>query len=424
MLSSDVLEVVIGLVFAWFLLSLVVSALNEGVNWALRIKAKHLWQVLSSLGGLGASGISLRAAVTPRSDDDPRPETGSSPGENSPFVDRLYARIRRSVPETAWRYKTAISYVPARVFSDAVLNLAEETVTRDSLLRAADNLGLTTARTAIEASPHEHRALKDDQVRSVIGNNSDLLFEAKQLLTIGDVEALVGGNPPLRTAVRRLGALDEDKQVAELRDALEKWFNAEMEALSRYYRRQNRKIVAVLGGLLVFVVQADSLRIVSNLWNDADLRTAVSAGATAVVGDDLPLKDLDLPKVCAGVSAATTSPATSSSTSSTTTTAPVATTTTPEDAIAEAKLRLNCAAGIIRSARRYEFVELSWIGTEIRAESDGTKFEAIDPLRWAGHRLPGRAITFVALLFGASFWYDALKRLVGLRQKLPGSSGA
>lgn len=41
--QNDLLDLAIGLVFVWFILSLVVSVVNEGFVLVFRIRAKHLW---------------------------------------------------------------------------------------------------------------------------------------------------------------------------------------------------------------------------------------------------------------------------------------------------------------------------------------------------------------------------------------------
>ncbi len=42
MFQNDLLDLAIGLVFVWFILSLVISAVNEGVVLVFRVRAKHL----------------------------------------------------------------------------------------------------------------------------------------------------------------------------------------------------------------------------------------------------------------------------------------------------------------------------------------------------------------------------------------------
>src|SRR6476660_7055874 len=43
MFQNDLLDVAIGIVFVWFVLSLVISVVNEGLGLLFRIRAKHLW---------------------------------------------------------------------------------------------------------------------------------------------------------------------------------------------------------------------------------------------------------------------------------------------------------------------------------------------------------------------------------------------
>ena len=48
-MNSDVLDVVIGVVFVWFLLSSLLSVTNEGFSLLTRLRAKHLWLGLGRL---------------------------------------------------------------------------------------------------------------------------------------------------------------------------------------------------------------------------------------------------------------------------------------------------------------------------------------------------------------------------------------
>ncbi len=53
---SQVLEVVIGVVFVWFLLSMAVSAVNQAFSWLTRVRAKLLWHSLAGLFDAGGEG--------------------------------------------------------------------------------------------------------------------------------------------------------------------------------------------------------------------------------------------------------------------------------------------------------------------------------------------------------------------------------
>src|SRR6478609_8271686 len=89
MFQNDVLDLAIGLVFVWFILSLVVSVVNEGLVLVFRIRAKHLWLGIGRLVNppdgryarrlsetvvslpLGRRGLDLRPRARPESSDPP-----------------------------------------------------------------------------------------------------------------------------------------------------------------------------------------------------------------------------------------------------------------------------------------------------------------------------------------------------------------
>ena len=62
-MQSVYIELAIGLVIAFFLLSLLVSGVNEGINRVLGIRAKFLWAYLGDLID-GAVGWAQLACLT------------------------------------------------------------------------------------------------------------------------------------------------------------------------------------------------------------------------------------------------------------------------------------------------------------------------------------------------------------------------
>ena len=46
---SEILDVAIGLVLVWFLLSIAVSGINEAFSWLTRMRAKQLWRTLAGI---------------------------------------------------------------------------------------------------------------------------------------------------------------------------------------------------------------------------------------------------------------------------------------------------------------------------------------------------------------------------------------
>ena len=85
MLSSDLIDVIIGVVFAWFLLSLIVSAVNESFTWATKARSKLLWRALGQMfdNGVKAADARLRTIVVelPRGTEDVRPMATTAPSQ-------------------------------------------------------------------------------------------------------------------------------------------------------------------------------------------------------------------------------------------------------------------------------------------------------------------------------------------------------
>ncbi len=426
-----------------------VSGINEAFSWLTRMRAKQLWR---SLAGIVDSTVKPQARLRdvlwriPVGVSDYRPEVrpddptadqaalserrakaGSVPNADDvpqttkDFLQRLRDRLSRSLDDTAasgWR--TRLSHVPGELLSDALVGLAEETITLPSLKAAAQRLKITVppeawASPGLAADPIADPEAVTPPAPLTSAQWAAICAEARRIVTIEDLETIVAGNPQLATALHRVRvAVGDNDMLLGARAAIEKWFEAEMDALSRFYRRQNRKIAAVIALVVVFLVQADSFRLLDDLWHDKDLRSALATDAAQVVDADLEVRDpesfLALCRQVAGFDEAAPTTAAAAA--------------TPERTeLQEAQARLECAADLVRSTRRYEFVEPAAIWTEVRDENAEGRWEAGDPWSWLWHRVPGRLVTAVALMFGAGFWYDALGRLVGLKGKLKGGSG-
>jgi hypothetical protein len=393
MFSSDLVDVVIGVVFAWFLLSLAVSAVNESFTWLTRARAKLLWNALGQLfdDGVAAADARLRsiAVQLPKGGRDIRPvatteasnlsklrekATATAP-EPPEKLSALYDIVHRRVPDPApanWR--TRISHIPTEIVGDAVTSLAARTVTRASLLTVIDEedaelrgavaalgdgaLDRDTARTAMPAG----RAEDFDRAWAA----------AAEVVTIDDLEALLGGNETLTARLRAalVGLSDHDTAV-RARQEVERWFDGSMDALSRFYRRQNRKIVALIAVPIVLLANADVFDLVTRLREDQALRAAATSSAAAWAAE--PLTEEACP--------------------------PAEGDDVEADPVAESRRRFECASELLEST--------DLIGPI------GLRTFSLDGI-------PGRIVTYLALLFGASFWYDALRRLIGLRGKMTG----
>jgi hypothetical protein len=168
--------------------------------------------------------------------------------------------------------------------------------------------------------------------------------------------------------------------VTQFRDGVERWFDGQMIRLSRLYRARVH-IILVLIGVVVAVVsfgfglQSNSLRLVSELQHDQNLRTVLAGAASATARTDLAK--------AGGCDAA-------------------AVDATPVD----------CQLKGISSLDNVDFALRG--DTPPPAASFGGRLGFLLPWRHL-YALLGVLITGMAISFGSSFWFALLKRLVGLR---------
>lgn len=169
--------------------------------------------------------------------------------------------------------------------------------------------------------------------------------------------------PILQASLRILA--DAAKDLEDFKKRVDGWFEEAMNRVSGWYKRFSRLMVFLIGIVLVCVVNADTINIATSLWRNAPIRAAVVEQAGTVARGEQP-----------------------------------------DPGQAQEQLRkleeLN--------------LPLGW--------ATGPGREA-DPRRWPVRpaeypiKLLGLLLTAIALSLGATFWFDFLKKFVGVR-----SSGA
>lgn len=216
-----------------------------------------------------------------------------------------------------------------------------------------------------------------------------------QELATADADDLVGrvggglGILPADSALKKkleLIILEASADATKLREGVERWFDDSMARLSASYRARAR--VWMIGPALIaaVVVNADALSVARTLWTDDAVRAAVVSGAKSAVKT---------------TSSSTTTTVKGSQATAATVPSTTSTTQNPLDAVADRVAKVK--------QLRFPVGWPSW------------SHRATDP-RWpkdcAGWALKsiGLAITTLATSLGGPFWYDALRRLVGIKR--------
>ncbi|NUR82862.1 MAG: hypothetical protein HOY71_02110 [Nonomuraea sp.] len=340
---STYVDLALGLVITFLLLSLLVSGINEGVVRVLSIRSKFLWAYLrDTMDGTDGQGKSFLPAgikdvfavlpfgkdPRPAHQDLPAPVESAMPAQETKADDAmtnlLYERVREI--DHAKGSRTAISNLPPERFASAVMEMA------------------ATQEGGVEAFLDRLKAM-----------NSPLYGHLK-----GTWDAA-------------------QRDLERFKAGVTTWFDSEMQRLSLLYKRYVKWAVAALGIVVVLLFSVDGLEFAKTLLRDNAFRASVSAVAEA--GPDAYS---ELKTQC------------------------------------QSQSPVPCITDTLSSPALVKVLGHAIVSVDLPAEGDpaihwngGEWWSRITTLsHW-----PGYLLTYVALLFGASFWWDLLRRISGLKSR-------
>ncbi len=204
----------------------------------------------------------------------------------------------------------------------------------------------------------------------------DLLAPAAglQFRTFQDLRNGVSQLPAVALRGTLLSLIDSSAGDLEAaRGRIEGWFNDTMDRVSGWYKRKAQIIIFVAGLILCAAVNADTLMVVKELWNDEATRNAVVAAAEKKVQQDAPA-----------------------------------------DAMTNGQ-SLKSAVSDIRSVSG---PPIGW-----SSEADDTRSLPETPVSWI-LKILGILLSSFAIVLGAPFWFDVLNNLLKLNPRSSGSRPA
>ncbi len=217
--NNAAIDVAIGLILMYLLLSLIVTVVNEIIATAVDLRAANLKDALADIidndtlrkdfydHGLVAS---LNQAID---------KTQGPLAKLIALITWLYRLILRKPPTNSDPH---VSYLSSRTFALALLGSLDQKNPVPEFGEAKD---------AIEKLP-------DSNVRDVLLAN-------------------------LATA---------DNDFGKLRDNISKWFDSAMDRVSGGYNRALKRISLLVGLVLVLLVNADTVNVAQSLWTNSALR--------------------------------------------------------------------------------------------------------------------------------------------------------
>lgn len=212
MLDSGVLDVAIGVVFLFLLLSLICSAINEFIELFLKRRARDLERGLTQLLGNPATVTALY----------------NHPLVNALFEGQYPPVNKRKLP----------TYIPSRNFALALMDIVQP----------ATGQGPSGAAGAVLPQP-----------AVVAGPSAEAPPQVAPPTSTGLRAALA--TPPLTFSKIALLALVDaaGTDAAAARQNIEDWYNAAMDRVSGWYKRRTQFVLFVIGLVLVVASNADAI---------------------------------------------------------------------------------------------------------------------------------------------------------------------
>jgi hypothetical protein len=443
MLDSQIVDVAIGMIFVFSLLSILVTQINTLILNVLNLRAKQLKEGLINL----VTDKELQAKILAHPlirmvDETVRPQEKLNRQEQSDIV--------HSQP-------TKVTYIAPSTFVEALLSL---------LAAESDASIFLTLTEAINALPNDdnkvllREALRDfrsfgttdtRQIRQLI---LQLPSEThKQILSyaLEEVENSLGRLParngqliPLLEGIRKIKdpafkdaintVLVTAQGLDDARAKLQNWFNDGMDRISEVYKRRIQYISLIVGFLLALVLNADALQLANSFWEDPALRQAVAEVAKENIGQ---LEDqinsaptlTPAPSIDATPPQPETLPEMSGTTSDDSAEQRVESQQAAEAAVQQSSQQVSDTVQKLLDLQLPIGWEYTPITEELVATSQlsglpdprgnlrnvwnmvpGNSSEWFSNL---GRKLIGLVVTMVAVAQGAPFWFDLLRRLSG-----------
>ena len=245
MLNSDVLEVGIGMSLLFLMMSMIATAIREGIEGLLKHRSKDLEQGLREM---------LNDTKT---------------GNYSGLVGQLYQHplinsLYRGTLDKA-RNGDLPSYIPSKGFVTALL---------DILLNAKPS---TTPAPATGAAPAV--------IPVELKNNP---------LTIESLKACVNDLPDQVRKPILLAIDDAQGDIDAVKANLAAWFDATMDRVSGWYRRRTQLILFVIGLCAAVFLNVDLLTVAQHLLSDKALRQGIVGAAEKQQNPNLQTSYTDL----------------------------------------------------------------------------------------------------------------------------------
>lgn len=281
MFGSETLEVGIGMALLFLVVSLICSALREGIEGALKQRASDLERGIRELVGEGRDAFTAaRGKGGERATQDARTalETARSaldaaPGDAAKQQAVNDARRAVALAQAADLTITRAIYAHGQIYS---LYAGGEPVVDGDRGALKDRRSLPSYIPARQFAA----ALIDLVARGDLGGKPAVAGAGPGAISIYQLRAAVAELPNEKLRRAMTAALDHaGNDLAQAKANLEDWFDGTMDRVSGWYKRRTNLILFLLGLTAAATLNIDALTVMRRLSEDDTLRAAFLARA-------------------------------------------------------------------------------------------------------------------------------------------------
>lgn len=283
---SPIIEVLIGLIFVFILLSILVTEINSIISNVTRLRARHLRKGIS----LMIEDPEMRARIITHPLVQLVEGRPVLPGQKL-----TKAEVEKIVNGTV----TNLSNIDPKTFVDVLIDLIRVDSDQElysAMLDIVDGMPAGGERRRLRLAIdnivktgnglddlHEAIAMiSNDVYRSALNKMLNQINKEieRQSLDGDNLTALIAGirkmtNPYLKSALKTI--LATSYSVQEAQASLQKWFNEGMERASASFTRNMQALSLASGLFLAVLLNVDVLQLARTLWEDPALREALVA---------------------------------------------------------------------------------------------------------------------------------------------------
>jgi hypothetical protein len=289
MFDTSIIEVVVGLVFVFSLLAILVTQINGIITTLLNLRAKHLKAGLVDL----ITDREIRAKLLAH-----------------PIINMVKATVTTDATLSAQQAEdiaripeTQLTYIPPQTFVEALIGIlisesnnklftplqdAVRGITsgpsksrlRELIGRISTTYSEATLREIYEVADTLENQEECDQIRNALvavqESIQQLYLRSEELIPLMQGISNIH-DVRFQNALRTV--LAASKNLEEARVKMEYWFNDNMQRVTEKFKRDMQRYSFVVAAVMVLVLNVDSLFVARSLWEDDALRAAVAAAA-------------------------------------------------------------------------------------------------------------------------------------------------